>query len=387
MGSATISWHSDGPGSVQIRIGAVDGPAITGLVPPQGSVTTDRITDGMVLLLTDGGSQELARTMPVILRCNPAGEVLTAALAASSYFPLQVGDEWIYAYNSRVSTSTYVTRRIVQADFIGLVVWFVVEESLNGTSQPSYSWFRNDDMGRIYQLTSQGEQLWLDPTTPADPSASLKITGRGGATLAPAGRFQDSLSYMVIRDGLDLEAGNFARGIGLVNNSHTMLSGSSGGFVSGFTLVYARIDGHIVFGSPAVSLELATEANSFDVTNQKAPNCAVPCYFVACGIAIGTDPPGTFKPCFQARVRVGQTGADLQSCDLDLLDGSGNSLYHTTLTGTSDSESILVQQVPLYSLSATPPYPATIQQFPPGSYQLRARTADGRVSMAPIVLK
>jgi hypothetical protein len=348
-------------------------------VGPQGSVATgDIVTDGVVFLLTDGGSQELASSTPGIVRCNRAGEVLAPALANASYFPLEVGDEWIYSYNSRISTSAYLARRITQAIYVGDLAWFVLEESINGTT-PSDSWFSNDDMGRIYQLTSQGAQLWLDPTPRPDPSATLKITGTGGTVQAPAGTFHNSLNYMVVNGGLDLETGMFARGIGLVVNSHDLLEGSGGGFTEGMTLVYAKIDGHVVFGSPLSSLELGVESNSFDVSNMKAPNCAVPCYFVACGIVPGADPPGTYKPCFQARVRMGQTGWGSQSCDLDLLDSSNNSLYHVTLTGTSNHESVVANQVQLYT---TPNHP-----FPPGSYQLRAQTPDGRVSIAPIQLK
>jgi hypothetical protein len=108
---------------------------------------------------------------------------------------------------------------------------------------------------------------------------------------------------------------------------------------------------------------------------------------VACGLGSFVDPPGTYKPCFQARVRLRQTGSDVQSCDLDLLDSSNTSVFHTTLTGTSESESVMVQQVLLYSVSPTPPYPQTFQTLPVGKYQLRAQTPDGRVSIAPIEIK
>lgn len=380
MGSGTVFWNYDGGGQVQIRIGAVDGTALTKLVGPQGSVPTGYVvTDGTVFLMTDGGSQELARTIPAIVRCNPAGEVLAPALSSATYFPLQVGDEWIYQYNSRVITSVYLARRITQAVYIGDLAWFVLEDSFSGSTQTSLSWLRNDDAGRIYQLTSQGGQLWLDPTTPPDPSAVLKITGRGGTVQSPAGTFADSLSYSVINGGLDLETGTFARGIGLVINNHDMLTGSSGGFVQGMTLVYARIDGHVVFGSPMSSLELGVEANSFDLSNMQAPNCAVPCYFVACGLAPGADPPGTYKPCFQARVRMGQTGSVAEQCDLDLLDSSSKTVSHTTVSGGTDNEAVVAIQIPLYT---TPNHP-----YPAGSYQLRAQTPDGRVAMAPIQLK
>jgi hypothetical protein len=175
-----------------------------------------------------------------------------------------------------------------------------------------------------------------------------------------------------------------ARGIGLVNYTSNILAGSSGGFNTSLNLVYAKIDGHVVFGSPVLSLELGTEGSSFDVTNKIAPNCAVPCYFVACGLVPGADATGTYKPCFQARVRLRQLGSDLQSCDLDLLDGSGSVAYHRALTGTMDAESTLFAQVPLYApaLSGI----ATIP-LPTGNYQLRVQTPDGRMAVAPIQVK
>lgn len=371
-GSATVSWSIDGAGPVDVRIGSASGTSLTGLSAPQGQASTGNwVTDGIVFVLIDGTGQELARTTAAV-KCNQAGEVLAAALVSATYFPLQVGDEWIYVYNSRIGTSQYLTRRIPDATVVDGVAWFIVEESIDG-DQPSLSQYRNDDLGRIYQLTNTGVQLWLDPSATPDPTAFLKLTGRGGEVDAPAGKFQDRLDYTVTRGGLDLENGTFARGVGLVTNSHQLLEGSGGGFTEGMTLVYAKIDGHVVFASPASSLELSIEANTFDLTDKLAPNCAVPCYFVACGLAPGADPLGTYKPCFQARVKMNQ------SCDLDLLDSSNNSLYHATLTGSA-----VVRQVLLYSQTGfgSPPTP-----FPPGSYQLRAKTPDGKVSIAPIELQ
>ena len=379
---ATVVWAFDGAGPVQVRVGAPNGTSLTGLTTPQGQTATGNwLTDGLVFVLTDAGSQEIARTTAVV-RCSPQGEVLPQALATATYFPLQVGDEWVYNYNSRIGTANYLTRRITQAEVIAGITWFDILESIDG-DQPALSQYRSDDAGRIYQLINNASQLWLDPTATPDPSAFLKITGKGGEVDAPAGKFQGRLDYTVTRGGLDLENGTFARGIGLVTNSHTLLEGSGGGFSAGMTLVYAKIDGHVVFASPATSLELSTDASSFDVTDKQAPNCAVPCYFVACGLGPGADPPGTYKPCFQARIRIGQTGSVTQSCDLDLLDSSNNSVFHVALSGTSDPETVLVRQVPLYTQTGQ----SAPVSFPPGSYQLRVKTADGKISTAPINLQ
>lgn len=372
-GSGKVVWSYDGAGQVQVRVGSAAGKALTQPAGPHGSAPTGEVvTDGIIFVLTDAGGTELAETAPAIVRCNPAGEVLAPSLAGAPYFPLQPGDEWIYSYSSRINTNVYVMRKITGAIYVGDLAWFTVEESIGGGAQPSLSWYRNDDMGRIYQLTSQGAVLYLDPTTPPDPSAILKPTV-GGPVQVPAGTFSNTLNYSIINGGLDLESGTFARGVGLVMNSHNMLSGSSGGFTEGMKLVYARIDGHVVFGSPMSSLELGVDASSLDVTNRKAANCAVPCYFVACYLAPGADPAGTYKPCFQARVNLGHTGFGRQQCDVDFLDSANQVLSHATVTGDFGSV-----QIPLYSAPNVP--------YQPGNYQVRAQTPDGRIAIAPVQL-
>ena len=378
LGNGVIAWSSTNSGLVQVRIGSAGGPALTGTSPAQGTAATGEwVNDGMVFVLVDGSSRELARTIAHV-KCSAATQSLPSALASGSYFPLQAGNEWIYEFNTRSVTSAYVTRRISRAELIGDTVWFVFEESMSGSAQISESRFRGGDSGRIYQLTGQREQLWLDPSSTPDPSAVLTLAKSGLISRTPAGVFQNAGSYSIISGFLDLETGTFARGIGLVTNQHSLLTGSSGGFTSGLTLIYAKVDGHIVFTPASNSLELAAETNSYDVSNQATPNCAIPCYFAACSIA-GADLPGTYKPCFRAIVRMGQSGSEAQKVDLDLLDSSNNSLYHATLVSTAEPESIVAQQVLLYSRPNQP--------FPAGSYRLRAQTADGRLAVVPIQLK
>jgi hypothetical protein len=294
VGRATVVWNYSGPGPVQVRVVAPDGPSMTGLVPSNGTAPTgDWVHDGLVFVLADAGSQELARATAHV-RCNPAGEVLPAGLAAASYFPLQVGDEWVYADNDRTITGAYITRRVARAELIGTTLWFVIEDTVSGDNKPAETRFRNDDQGRIYQLTFQGEQLWLDPTNPANPSAILKIDGRGFLVQTPVGQFRDTLSYNGFFGGLVMENGVFTRGIGLLMRSQNMLSGSSGGFLQSLNLVYARIDGHIFYTAPSKSIELGVDANDFDVSNKNTANCALPCYFVACGLGGPVDPPGAY---------------------------------------------------------------------------------------------
>ena len=75
---------------------------MTGPSASSGSaVTGDWVTDGMVFVLTDSSGNQFA-SVTAVVQCTPFGEVLPSALATAPYFPLQVGDEWLYLYNSRI---------------------------------------------------------------------------------------------------------------------------------------------------------------------------------------------------------------------------------------------------------------------------------------------
>jgi len=380
LGSGLVSWDTDMQGPVTVRIGDRSGVALTGESPVRGSAQTgDWVSDGMVFVLVDAFQHELGRTS-VRVQCKAAATVLPGALAVASYWPLQVGNEWVYVSNNRVSTSTYLTQRIIRADIIQGQVWFVVQHSATVSAPVLEMRFRIGDGGRIYQLPPLGQQLspqpallLLDPSIPPDPAAAMTVVGRGETITTPAGVFSDTISYRGVIGGLSMQTGTYARGIGLISSSNSMLSGSSGGFTDGLTLLSAKIDGHIVYAPAAYSLEVGAEARWFDVSNQRATNCAIPCYFVACGVA-GADPPGTYKPCFRATIK-----AATMAADLDLLDASNNSVYHVTLTGNADVESLIAHQVQLYTKPNQP--------FPPGSYTLRVKTPDGRVAIVPVQLQ
>ena len=163
LGRARIVWSHSGAGPVQIRIGGPAGVALTGPEGPNGVAETgDWVTDGMVFVLLDEGGQELARATARVV-CSPAGDTL--------YFPLQVGNEWVYRVNDRQSTSRYMVWRIPRAEVIGGKLWFVVAQTpaiaefFRELQEPvtDEMRFRSDEQGRIYLLNARGaEQLWLD---------------------------------------------------------------------------------------------------------------------------------------------------------------------------------------------------------------------------------
>ena len=92
LGQATILWNYTGPGPVVVHVNSAGGPAMTGLSGPSGSAATGSwVTDGMVFVLTNSSGQQLGSAIARVA-CNPAGEVVPAALTTAPYFPLQVGD-------------------------------------------------------------------------------------------------------------------------------------------------------------------------------------------------------------------------------------------------------------------------------------------------------
>ncbi len=362
-GQATLLWSHTAP--VRILVGDRNGTALTGFMPPpSGSATTGPwVSDGMVFVLVDEAGNELARATAKV-SCGGSASAVDAALRAGGYFPLAVGNQWVFRRNDRLATSTYESWQITGTELIGEHTYFVV--SPNGMR------FRSDGNERIYviQFPGAAEQLWLDPTSTPDPSALLKIRNRS-AFSGPIGVFSDALTYETFMGGLIFERGTLVRGIGLVSSTASMMSGSSGGFDYSRDLVYARIDGKLRFEVASPSLQLSAESRLLDVSGKAVTNCAVPCYFAACGLVGFTDPPGTYKPCFQARIGTeGLSGDDDGAvADLDLIDGAGHSVYHTTLPITASDaaslQAVLFQQVPLYSTPNNP--------LPPGAYQLVAR--------------
>ncbi|GEM_PF-1704623 len=366
-GKTSVTW-TNAPDGSQVRLSDPSGKPFTGPLTGNGAADTGVwVADGLVFILADSGMHELARATATVI-CLPPVET-NAALAASSYFPLQVGNEWVYTTLSRFGGPFYSTQRVSRVEVISGVPWFVVS-ILEGSGVESR--YRVDNQGRVHLLNNGVDEVYLDPS---GGSADLKILGRGPLNTL-VGQFPDSLSYQVFQGGLQLTNGTFVRGLGPVSSSSSLETGSSGGFTQSLNLIYARI-GKLVFSTGQPSLELSPVSTDLDVTGKNVDNCALPCYFVACGIAFpNPDPPGTYKPCFRASVRVagGFTNSmtPATSVVIALLDASGNPVDSAMLTLPSSSdtdEAALSQQLKLYTAPNVP--------VPTGAYSLKATLKRG----------
>lgn len=342
---------------------------MTGREAPIGSAQTgDWVSDGLVFVLVTDTGTELARVTAKV-SCGATPDPLDAALAAGAWFPLRIGNQWIFRYNSRSVTSSYLTWTITGTEQRGERTYFVLSSNPSGGAA-SGTLLRSDDDGRVYRIRDtapQNEELWLDPTATPDPSAVLKIRQRNVTYNSPLGTFPGGLLYDNFA-GLIMETGTFVRGLGLMESNFRLLSGSSGGFIQGLQLVSARIGEGIRLATPAATLQFGVESTRLDVTNKKVSNCAIPCYFTACGLA-GADPPDTYKPCFQARINIQHPlDGSVLAAEIELRDPSDRQVFQTTVPLTKAgvlAEFTAFQQVPLYAKPNEP--------FAPGNYRLNGR--------------
>jgi hypothetical protein len=351
-GQATESFTWSGaPGPVEIRILKPDGPSMTGVVAGDGMVSSgDWVTDGMQFFLISG-STVLAQVTAQV-RCGATPRTVDTGLADGSYFPLQVGNTWIYRYNNRLITNDYVVQTITGAEMHNGLTYYVVTDTYPGPSVVAK--LRGDNNGVIYAFTGSGEQVYIDPN-------NTKSAGRYTGLL---GTFDNSIVFNSIQ-GLESISTTYVAGIGMVSTTSSLMTGSSGGFDGGLDLIEARIDG-VVLAQPSARLSLSIQNPVLDLTNQLAPNCKVPCYFAACGIA-GADDPNTYRPCAQTRIESSYSGP--HSVQLQFFTPSGSLQYQTTAQVGADG-GVEYLRLPLYTNQANTNTPVNL---PPGTYRLAAR--------------
>jgi hypothetical protein len=291
------------------------------------------------------------------------------AQTTGSYFPLEVGDHWVYRADNRLVTGNYETWRIDRTETVNGNQYFVMGVyGVNGLFVESL--FRTDEQGRILILTGDGDQLFLDPR-PFGQAGELQPGGPGGAYRTVVGTFTDTLTY-TNPQGLLYETGQLGRGVGLLWSSTQLVAGSSGGFSNGRVLVEAVVGGGTIQYTATAGLRVGMESLTLDLSGKNVTNCILPCYFAACGLGGGVpDPPGTYKPCARVRVSLENWPSDASHAvhvRLIAPDSTVLSDQKYTLPAVQ-GDVVYTQQIPLYS--------APNQPYPPGAYQLNASTEDG----------
>jgi hypothetical protein len=280
-----------------------------------------------------------------------------------------VGDRWVYRTDDRFFTARYETWRIDRTETINGQQYFALTVyAASGVTGESK--FRVDEQGRILILTGNGDQLFLDPR-PNGANGQLHPGNQAGSYKTAVGTFSDTITYTNPM-GLLLENGMLGRGVGLLWSTTNLLTGSSGGFSSGRTLVDAVVDGGKTHYTATAGLRVGMESLTLDVTGKNVTNCILPCYFAACGLGgPQPDPPGTYKPCSRARVSLENWPVDAShTVHLRLIAPDSTVLSDQKYDlPNAPGEVVYTTQVSLYSAPNTP--------YPPGTYQVSASTEDG----------
>lgn len=362
LATARLTWTTVET-AVQVRIGTAAGPAMSGFEPGIGSTNTgDWVSDGFVFVLVNPNGQEVARAAANV-RCLAASPHLAAQLATQSYFPLEVGNRWIYRSSNRSVTAVPLVRSVDRIVVEGGETWYALRQQAVPGASFSETLYRVDDAGRIYRRANNRTDLFLDPNVNPDPKALAVVQLRNLTVSTAFGSIPNALTYLV-PDLFVRERGTLARGIGLLSSDVTISTGSNGGFSDGLELVEAVIAGQIRFRSPSNGLELSPESQVLDLAGRQVRNCAVPCYSASCGFGGALpDPPGTYKPCLFTRLKVENPAA--RSLSLELLNPANDSVYSVNRPlESSANEQLWFETVPLYRT------PSAI--LPAGTYQLKA---------------
>jgi hypothetical protein len=360
---ATLTW-SGATGPVQIIVGKPTGTPLTGVVGTSGTaITGPWISDGLMFYLVDqSGNVEASVTANVY--CSSLPPTVDQGLASSGYFPLAVGNTWVYKTNDRLLTASYVVQTISSQVYQAGQIYYVLTQTTPTLGLvDTLAMLRSDSNGVIYQYVNGADQVYLDPTS----SGIASYTGALGTftdAIIPPSQFNG---------GLIQTTSTYARGIGMVNSQSQMLSGSSGGFLQSLDLVDVKVNGfHLSLPVPKISLSI--DNPSPNLSAQLAPNCAVPCYFVACALAPGADPPGTYRPCGQVRI---DTSAEVPfyTVLVQLLDSTGTAVFQNSSQSATPA-SLNYIRLPLY----TGQTPFTL--LPPGIYSLVGKMLLGTTTLA-----
>jgi len=348
---ATILW-SGASGPVQVRLNAPDGIVVTGFGDPSGSVTTAGpwVMDGMQFFLVNQAGVVEA-TAVAHVSCGGTIRTIDAGLQGGSYFPLQVGNTWVYRINSRAATRYFATRSITRTEIINGKTYFVLEQSFPQGISSVIAKLRGDNSGVIWMQTPDGEQVYL--------SSGQKTSYSG-----PLGTFSDAITVGVT--SLISSTSVYVRGIGLAHFESFDMGGSSGGFDQSLELVEVRMEG-VRFAVPEPTIKVSVETTDWDVTDQVLPNCALPCYFAACGVGgFPPDPPGAYRPCTQAAV---DAAADASAeVRLEIQDLKGEVVFTDSRTADPSGREVRYVKIPV--------------SFAGGDYRVVGRVLEGGQEVA-----
>jgi len=188
---------------------------------------------------------------------------LSCAFAQTEYFPLHVGNQWVYRGEGRVAPATVIID-IPRSEVIGHHVYFLVRNL-----GESNAWLRMADDGTLYSLdrASGRESVWAVFATPErdeyrtsiNPcNKTARVESRSTTIKVPAADFINVLevSYPVAHCAdAGLTRDWFVPYVGLVQRESTTIAGPR--FLK---LAYSRVGGVTVLSEPEVGFALTLDS-------------------------------------------------------------------------------------------------------------------------------
>ena len=183
-----------------------------------------------------------------------------AAPARADYFPLQVGNQWVYRVGSFLALNTFTMEIVEAGEFDGRTYY-----RLQGWTNRDF-WLRADETGRVlaYDPESRQESVWYAfqnpegetyPTSIPSCCGRAVIASRAANYAGPVGEFNTALEVRypgVFQVGIYREL--FLDGVGLLRREE----GLGGPAVAIYDLIYARA-GNTVITGPEVGFSLALD--------------------------------------------------------------------------------------------------------------------------------
>lgn len=182
------------------------------------------------------------------LRCLSALALLASAAAAQDYFPLQVGNEWVYR---AASPARGLSLAVSESKVINGNTYY----RLTGFNGGSY-WVRNTDTGTLVAFDEdlQRDRLWYNFSATPGSSYETALPGSRATIVSNSARFDGPLGQL--NNALEVGYSGSAReqflpSIGLAFRQE-------GGVRQ--DLVYARVRGANVFSATEVSFRMTLTA-------------------------------------------------------------------------------------------------------------------------------
>ena len=189
--------------------------------------------------------------------------------AGAEYFPLQVGNQWIYQTSTRFFNGPATVVNIPGKKAFGSTSYFIVEGLAHETL-----YMRSDDSGKlfVYDERTGGEAQYADFATAvggsyrtsADPcNATANVLARDAKLTTPVGEFTNALHVEYpAANCADAGLGDdyFVPYIGLVKRQGVTIAGPSS-----TELVYARIGDVTVLTAAELSFSMALDKAVYDV--------------------------------------------------------------------------------------------------------------------------